>query len=172
MVTPYGTVNDQSGQAKRAKLYTWNADGAVLSIEQLNGSQAVSTDSFTYDSQLNLTEETKTDADSNLLAQSDCTYDSNGNMLTKAVTRSTSPSVVDTTSYTYDTNNDLTSETLPNMDGNGPSISYQYDAYGNMTAKKQQLNTGGDSLSQYTYDSHGRLTEQQDLSPALLVAGL
>ena len=50
-VTPHGTVNDQSGQAKRAKLYTWNADGAVLSIEQLNGSQAVSIDSFTYDSQ-------------------------------------------------------------------------------------------------------------------------
>ena len=72
--------------------------------------------------------------------------------------------MVDTTSYTYDANNDLTSETLPNMDGNGPSISYQYDAYGNMTAKKQQLNTGGDySLSQYAYDSHGRLTEQQDL---------
>jgi RHS repeat-associated protein len=69
------------------------------------------------------------------------TYDSNGNTLTKTVGS-------DTTSYTWDFENRMSSVTLP---GGGGAVSFKYDPLGRRIYKS--LSTGGTSVFEYDGDN-------------------
>ncbi len=66
--------------------------------------------------------------------------DNNGNTLTKVVGSNT-------TSYTWDFENRLSSVTLP---GSGGTVSFKYDPFGRRTYKSSSSGTGGPGLNPET----------------------
>jgi len=109
------------------------------------------TESYSYDAVGNRTASLgvssyTTNASNELTATSNAsyTYDSNGNTLTKTVGS-------DTTSYTWDYENRLTSVTLP---GSGGTVSFKYDPFGRRIEKSTSNTT-----SIFAYDG-GNLIEE------------
>lgn len=127
--------------------YTYDAIYQLLSATQ-GGSTS---ESYTYNPVGNRTASLgvssyTTNASNELTATSNAsyTYDSNGNTLTKTVGS-------DTTSYTWDFENRLTSVTLP---GSGGTVSFKYDPFGRRIYKSP---SGGTSI--FAYDGASLVEE-------------
>jgi len=107
------------------------------------------------------------------------TFDNNGNVLTRT------DELGLTTTYTYDSNNDVTSITQPTVSAGTPTTTYTYnnfgevltstdplgnvttntyDAHGNLLSVATPAPSGntGASVTQFTYNSLGELTQIQD----------
>jgi YD repeat-containing protein len=124
--------------------YTYDPIYQLTQVTQANNT----TESYSYDAVGNRTASLgvssyTTNASNELTATSNAsyTYDSNGNTLTKTVGS-------DTTSYTWDFENRLTSVTLP---GSGGTVTFKYDPYGRRIYKS--LSGGGTSVFAYDDDN-------------------
>jgi RHS repeat-associated protein len=127
--------------------YTYDAIYQLTQVSQANNT----TESYNYDAVGNRTASLgvssyTTNASNELTATSNgsYTYDSNGNTLTKTVGS-------DTTSYTWDFENRLTSVTLPNSGG---SVTFKYDPSGRRIYKSSSAGT-----SIYAYDNDNLIEE-------------
>jgi RHS repeat-associated protein len=83
------------------------------------------------------------------------TLDSNGNIL------STTDELGHTTSYTYDTSNNLTSITQPSVSGGSPTTSYTYNSFGEVLTATDPLG----NVTTNTYDSNGNLASVTSPAP-------
>jgi RHS repeat-associated protein len=127
--------------------YTYDAIYQLTQVTQANNT----TESYTYDPVGNRTASLgvssyTTNASNELTATSNgsYTYDSNGNTLTKTVGS-------DTTSYTWDFENRLTSVTLP---GTGGTVTFKYDPFGRRIEKFSSATT-----SVFAYDGDNLIEE-------------
>jgi RHS repeat-associated protein len=121
--------------------YTLAANGNRTKVEE-GGGRVVN---YTYDALSRLTQEEISDPSSGTRTIG-YTYDAFGNRLTR------SDSATGVTSYTYDDNDRLLSETAP-----GGTTTYSYDQNGNLTGKsKSGINT------LYSYSPENRLLEMDD----------
>jgi RHS repeat-associated protein len=124
--------------------YTYDAIYQLTQVTQANNT----TESYSYDPVGNRTASLgvssyTTNASNELTATSNAsyTYDSNGNTLTKTVGSNT-------TSYSWDFENRLTSVTLP---GSGGTVSFKYDPMGRRIYKA--VSSGGTSVFVYDGDN-------------------
>jgi YD repeat-containing protein len=82
-------------------------------------------------------------------------YDANGNLL------STTDELGHTTSYSYDSNNDVTSVAQPSVSGGAPNTTYTYNSFGEVLTQTNPLG----NVTTNTYDSRGNLTSVTSPSP-------
>jgi len=119
---------------------------------------------YTYDALNRLVSETVVGTTSTTY-----TYDSVGNRLAKEAC-SGDPAVCGTTTYDYNANNQLLSETAPD-----DATSYFYDTNGSL-AEKDVDDGGGVQVTTYTYDARNRMigaeTPDDDLAFAYDVDGI
>lgn len=80
------------------------------------------------------------------------TYDTQGRPLTQTVTHTSAGNKTQTTSWTYNGQGLVATETVPN----GAVTSYTYDAFGNVLSATNALG----HVSSYTYDSANRMLSQ------------
>jgi RHS repeat-associated protein len=127
--------------------YTYDAIYQLTQVTQANNT----TESYSYDPEGNRTASLgassyTTNASNELTATSNAsyTYDSNGNTLTKTVGSNT-------TSYTWDFENRLTSVTLP---GSGGTVTFKYDPMGRRIYKSSSSST-----SVFAYDGDNMVEE-------------
>jgi RHS repeat-associated protein len=83
------------------------------------------------------------------------TFDNNGNIL------STTDPNGNTTSYAYDSYNDVTSITRPSVSGGTPTSSYTYNSFGEVLTATDPLG----HVTTNTYDSNGNLTSVTKPAP-------
>jgi len=129
-----------------AMTYTVDASGMRTGIEESDPSGTIRTVAYQYDGQKRLTQELIDHRDDAKDRNSTWTYDAVGNRLTQTVTINAAAD--ETTSYVYDPNDRLLSETT-----GGVATSYTYDANGNTLTKQSP-----GSNTTYTYDDANRLT--------------
>jgi RHS repeat-associated protein len=127
--------------------YTYDAIYQLTQVTQANNT----TESYSYDAVGNRTASLgvssyTTNASNEMTANSNASYayDSNGNTLTKTVGSNT-------TSYTWDYENRLTSVTLP---GSGGTVSFKYDPFGRRIEKSSSATT-----SVFAYDADNLIEE-------------
>jgi RHS repeat-associated protein len=127
--------------------YQLDAAGMRTSAQESDASGTLRTVGYQYDALKRLTNETIVARDSSLSRVAFWTYDKVGNRLSQTITPSSGASIV--TSYVYDQNDRLTTETT------GASvISYSYDANGNTLSK-----SSSGQLVEYAYNDADRLKE-------------
>ncbi len=83
------------------------------------------------------------------------TFDGHGNIL------STTDELGYTASYSYDSNNNVTSVTQPSVSGGTPTTSYTYNSFGEVLTSTDPLG----NVTTNTYDSHGNLTSVTTPAP-------
>jgi RHS repeat-associated protein len=135
--------------------YTYDAIYQLTQVTQANNT----TESYNYDAVGNRTASLgvssyTTNASNELTATSNAsyTYDSNGNTLTKTVGSNT-------TSYTWDFENRLTSVTLP---GSGGTVTFKYDPLGQRIYKSSSAGT-----SVYAYSDYDLIEETNSSGTAV-----
>jgi RHS repeat-associated protein len=135
--------------------YTYDAIYQLTQVTQANNT----TESYSYDAVGNRTASLgvssyTTNASNELTATSNAiyAYDSNGNTLTKTVGSNT-------TSYTWDFENRMTSVTLP---GSGGTVTFKYDPFGRRIYKSSSAGT-----SIFAYDGNDLIEEANSSGTAV-----
>jgi RHS repeat-associated protein len=160
-----GDLLTETDQLGHTTTYTYDDAGRKTSVTDANGH----TTSYAYDNANHLTQVTGPDPDGAGSLPAPVTtyaYDAAGNKLTQVDPRgnvSGATAVDYTTTYTYNSNNQLTSTTTPT----GDKTTYSYDANGNLTSTVDPRGnvTGGapaDYTTTYTYDAAGRQLTSTD----------
>jgi RHS repeat-associated protein len=129
--------------------YTVDASGMRTHVEESDTAGLTRVVTYTYDAVKRLTSETIDHRDDVKDRITAWTYDSVGNRLTQVLTTA---GTSETTSYVYDDNDRLESETRTGPDA-GQTV-YTYDANGNTRSK-----TGPSGATTYAYDDANRLSE-------------
>jgi RHS repeat-associated protein len=127
--------------------YTVDASGLRTNVEETDVSGVARTVAYQYDGLKRLTREAIVARDPALSRTATWTYDKVGNRLTQAITPAVGTPIA--TSYVYDRNDRLTSETT-----GGETTTYSYDANGNTLTRSK---TG--QIVEYVYDDANRLAQ-------------
>jgi RHS repeat-associated protein len=135
--------------------YGLDAGGNITHVNQYEQSASVTGQwDYGYDGRNRLTKAERSDGGATLLTRWTYTYSAGDNLTTKEVY--TPPSTTETTAFAYNTDNELTSQTV-----GGVPTNFTYDAWGRMTAKVQGTYSAsfyygqGDKLTGITSDFPG-----------------
>jgi len=149
------TKKSRAGEMQFGIAYTLDASGLrTRAVERDEPGIARDVD-YVYDALKRLTQETVTARDANLGRTTAWTYDKVGNRLTQTVTPSAGAAIA--TTYVYDANDRLTSETTGTQ-----TTTYGYDANGNTRSK-----VAPEGTTNYTFDAENRLVEAATPSATL-----
>ena len=149
------TEKDSSGSLLASYYYTRNADGYIATVtervRQPDGTMASDTEVYTYDALDRLIEEKYTNSLASQTDTTDYTLDLVGNRLAKQTTHADGS--VDRTASSYNERDELTSETTKHNGTLVETTTFGYDANGSLTT---QTSSTGDSTA-YAYDVKGLL---------------
>ena len=130
--------------------YTYDPTGLVLSEKQPTSTTAATTTSFGYD--LNGNQTRYTDGRGNRWYTTYNPWNAKESQIEPATTAYSSPAD-STTTYAYDADGRLTTETLPG----GVTQSFDYDAMGNLRSQQGSGASAATATRTFTYDKAGRV---------------
>jgi YD repeat-containing protein len=135
--------------------YTLNADGTRATateteLQSGGGSPATINTTWGYDAEDRLTSESISSSLTNQSLGDTYTYDLDGNRL-KDVHTGPGNGASGTTTYSYNSDNELTGQTLT-VSGTPTSTTFSYDANGSQTGS-----TSGSTITTYTYDVRNKM---------------
>ena len=145
-------------------LYDSKDNLSIKSCSYSDGS--VSSYTYTYDSEGNMTKEVYTTSNGGTVShqsETNCYYDTRGNLIKKTRTEYGTKY---TTDFTYDTGGNLIKEvhtTTSESDSYSYMSEYTYDSKGNLTQEKYTSISGSVSTTTYKYDANGNVTECVEL---------
>lgn len=175
VLTHYAPDSDPKNLSNNDKLYefdyTVRADGRRTAVTETywdNGTPKVTTIDWTYDNLGRLVTEEYDSHDNNLDYTTDYTYDLVGNRLSKEVDQGSNSTVDETTTYTYDDNDRLLTESLvvgqvddgTNMETDDRTTTYTYNEAQQATKTvKETYSQNNVQAVSYDYNFQGRLSE-------------
>ena len=149
------TKKTRTGETQFGITYTLDASGLRTRAIETDAQGAARDVGYEYDSLKRLTQETVTARETNLGRTTAWTYDKVGNRLTQTLTPASGAPIA--TTYVYDANDRLTSETIA-----GQETRYIHDANGNTRSKIEPSGT-----TTYVFDAENRLIEATTPSATL-----